>query len=62
MYLLRAGNDHEAGKPDDTRHGTHGESNKHANDNLLHDIPFIVQPAETVNRAPDFASDTILTF
>jgi hypothetical protein len=39
VYLLRAGNDHEAGKPDDTRHGTHGESNKHANDNLLHDIP-----------------------
>jgi hypothetical protein len=39
VYLLRAGNDHEAGKPDDARHGTHGESNKHANDNLLHDIP-----------------------
>src|SRR5882724_11198210 len=39
VYLWRAGNNYEAGKSDQTRHATHGKSNKHADDNLLHDIP-----------------------
>jgi hypothetical protein len=39
VYLWRAGNDHEAGKSDNSRHGTHRDSNKHADDNLLHVIP-----------------------
>ena len=40
VYLRRAGNDYEADKSDNTRHGTHSKSNNHADDNLLHDIPF----------------------
>jgi len=39
VHLWRAGNIHEAGKSDNSRHGTHGDSNKHADDNLLHVIP-----------------------
>jgi hypothetical protein len=38
VLLWRAGNDHEADKSDNTRHTTHSKSNKHADDNLLHDI------------------------
>ncbi|SRR6266545_2289195 len=40
VYLWRAGNNYEAGKSDNTRHGTDSESNKHADDNLFHDFPF----------------------
>ncbi len=40
VYLLRAGNEYEADKPDHTRRGTHRKGNKYADDNLLHDIPF----------------------
>lgn len=40
VYLWRAGNKYEAGKSDNTRHGTDSESNKHADDNLFHDVPF----------------------
>jgi hypothetical protein len=46
MYLLSTGNDQEAGEPDHTRNGAHGKSNEHADDNLLHDIPFSFQPAK----------------
>jgi hypothetical protein len=48
VYLLRAGNYQDAGKPDYTRDGAHGQSNKHADDNLLHDIPFILPTFETL--------------
>lgn len=40
VYLHRAGSNYEAGESDNTRHGTHSESDKHADDNLSHDIPF----------------------
>jgi len=54
MYLLSAGNDQEAGKPENTRHGAHCKSNKHADDNLLHNIPLILQPAKAGARATNF--------
>jgi hypothetical protein len=40
VYLWRAGSNYEAGKSDNTRHGTHSEGNKHAYDDLFHDLPF----------------------
>jgi len=46
MYLLSASNDQEAGKPDYTCNGAHGKSHKNTDDNLLHNIPFILQPAK----------------
>jgi hypothetical protein len=55
VYLLRAGNDYQAGKPDHTGRGTHGKGNKYADDNLLHDIPFIFQPSKYSKRSSDFA-------
>jgi hypothetical protein len=39
VYLWPTGNEYEAGKSDNTSHGTHAESNKHSDDNLLHTIP-----------------------
>jgi hypothetical protein len=57
LYLWRAGNDHEAGKSDNSRHGTHGDSNKHADDNLLHVIPLHLATFQKgPNGFPDFAS------
>ena len=56
VYSWRAGNNHEAGKSDQTRHATHRKGNKHADDNLLHDIPFILPTFESSSRSPDFAS------
>jgi len=47
MYLLSAGNDQKAGKPDHPRDDAHDKGNKHADDNLLHDIPFILPTSET---------------
>ncbi len=56
VYSWRAGNNHEAGKSDQSRHATHRKSNKHADDNLLHDIPFSLQPSKYSKRSSDFAS------
>jgi hypothetical protein len=49
MYLMCAGNDQKAAKPNYTRNGAHGKGNQHANDNLPHDTPFIVLPPTKVN-------------
>jgi hypothetical protein len=54
VSLWRAGSNYEAGKSDNTRHGTHSESDKHADDNLSHDIPFSAcDLSESPNRSPD---------
>jgi len=46
MYLLSARNNQETGKPDHGRNSAHGKSNKHANDNVPHDIHFNLKPAK----------------
>ena len=39
VHLSCGRNDYEAGKSDNACYSTHDESNKHADDNLFHDIP-----------------------
>jgi hypothetical protein len=60
MYLLSAGKVQEAGKPDHTRNGAHGKSHKHTDDNLLHNNPFILQPAKARTVSLISASHKIL--
>jgi hypothetical protein len=43
-------NNYKGRKSYEARNTAHDKSNKHANDNLLHDIPFIVQPAYSQSR------------
>jgi hypothetical protein len=62
MYVLGAGNDQEAGKPKHTRHGAHENRNKHADDNLLHNIPSIMQPAKARTTLLISASRNNLAF
>ena len=49
------------GKLDKSRHSTHSKSNNYADDNLLHDIPFIV-PTRREPPTADFAPRQILAF
>ena len=46
--LLRAGKYQEAGKPDHPRDDAHDKGNKHADADLLHDIPFNLPIFETL--------------
>lgn len=52
VYLWRAGNDYEAGEPDNARYSTHSKSNKHADDNLPHDIPSLPCEPSKARAAP----------
>jgi hypothetical protein len=62
VYLWRAGKYYEAGKSDNTRHSTHSKSNQHADNNLLHDIPFSSCDLRKAPTAPLISLVPISTF
>ena len=62
MYLEDAGSDCEAGKSDKTRYTTYSNSNEQADDNLLHDIPFLSRDRPKASTAPLIFVVTNLTF
>src|SRR5713226_1527337 len=47
MQLRRGWNNYEAGKSLKAAYNTHGEGNNDANDDLLHDIPYLRRFAES---------------
>jgi len=57
VHLQCTWNDYEASKSDNACYSTHDESNKHADDNLLHDISFFsLRPFPKAEPLPWFAS------
>ena len=52
VYLGRGGNDYEAGKSDNSRHSTHSDRNKYADNICCMLSPYILRPSKRPERLP----------